>query len=60
MFLSFINFDINCFIHINIKKLPNVFLRRISEIIIATNLKLHAFLKHSGCPRGEEVTKFGQ
>ena len=25
-----------------------------------TNLKLHTFLKHAGCPRGEGVIKFGQ
>ena len=37
----------------NIKDLPNVFLRSISEIIIVTYLKLHTFLKHAGCPRGE-------
>ena len=37
----------------NIQNLPNVFLRGISEIIIMTNLKLHTFLKHAGCPRGE-------
>ena len=30
-----------------------MFLRGISEIIIMTNLKLHTFLKHAGCPRGE-------
>ena len=52
--LSFKNFVDNCFIDINIKNLPNVFLRRISEIIIVTNLKLHTFLKHAGCPREEE------
>ena len=52
--LSFKNFVDNCFIDINNRKnLPNVFLRSISEIIIATNLKLHTFLKHAGCPRGE-------
>ena len=38
-----------------------MFLRTISEIIIMTNLKLHKFLKHAGCPKGEGgVTKFGQ
>ena len=47
--LSFKNF-VNCFIDVNIKKLPNVFLRSISEITIVTN----TFLKHAGCPRGEE------
>ena len=53
--MSFKNFVDNCFIGINnIKNLPNVFLRSISEIIIVTNLKLHTFLKHVGCPRGEE------
>ena len=30
-----------------------MFLRKISEIIIMKNLKLHTFLKHIGCPRGE-------
>ena len=51
--LSFKKFVTNCVIDINdIKNLPNVFLRRISEIIIMTNLKLHTFLKHAGCPRG--------
>ena len=30
-----------------------MFLRTISEIIITTNLKLHKFLKHAGCPKGE-------
>ena len=51
--LSFKKFVTNCVIDINdVKKLPNVFLRRISEIIIMTNLKLHTFLKHAGCPRG--------
>ena len=40
-------------VSLNIKNLPNVFLRSISEIIIVTNLKLPTFLKHAGCPRGE-------
>ena len=31
-----------------------MFLRTISEIIIVTNLKLHTFIKHAGCPREEE------
>ena len=54
--LSFKNFVDNCFIDINnIKNLPNVFLRSIGEIIMVTNLKLHTFLKHVGCPRGERV-----
>ena len=49
------DFANNCFIDINnIKKLPNVVLTRISEIIIMTNLKLHTFLKHAGWPRGEQ------
>ena len=49
--LSFVD---NCFIDINIiENLPNVFLRSIREIMIMTNLKLHTFLKHAGCPRGE-------
>ena len=48
------NFVDNCFIDINnIKNLPNVFLRSISEIMIVKNLKLYTFLKHAGCPRGE-------
>ena len=52
--LSFKNFVDNCFIDINkIKNLPNVFLRSIGEIIMVTNLKLHTFLKHVGCPREE-------
>ena len=52
--LSFKNFVKNCFIDINnIENLPNVFLRGISEIIRMTNLKLHTFLKHARCPRGE-------
>ena len=52
--LSVKNFVDNCFIDINnMKNLPNVFLRTISEIIIVTNLKLRKFLKHAGCPRGE-------
>ena len=52
--MSFKNFVDNCFIDVNnIKNLPNVFLRSISEIIIVTNLKLHTFLKHAGCPRGK-------
>ena len=42
------------------KNLPNVFLRRISEIIIMTNLKLHTFLKHAGCVRGEGSHQIGQ
>ena len=29
-----------------------MFLRSIGEIIIVTNLKLHTFLKHVGCPGG--------
>ena len=52
--LSFKHFVNNCFIDINnIKKLPNVFSRKISEIIM-TNLK-----EHAGCLRVEGVTKFG-
>ena len=52
--MSFKNVVDNCFIDINIlENLPNVFLRSIREIIIMTNLKLHTFLKHAGCPRGE-------
>ena len=51
--LSFKNFVDNCFIDINnIENLPNVFLRSIGEIMM-TNLKLHTFLKHAGCPREE-------
>ena len=30
-----------------------MFLRTISEIIIMTNLKLHTFRNHAGCPREE-------
>ena len=37
-----------------------MFLSKISEIIIVKNLKLHKFLKHSGCPRGEGVTWRGR
>ena len=51
--LSFKNVVDNCFIDINIiENLPNVFLRSIREIMM-TNLKLHTFLKHAGCLRGE-------
>ena len=28
----------------------------VSEIIIMTNLELHTFLKHAGCPRGEGLS----
>ena len=60
--LSFKNLVNNCLVDINdIKNLPNVFLRRISEIVIMTNhTRLHTFLKHAGYPRGEVITKFGQ
>ena len=57
----FKNFVNDSFIDINvIKNLPNIFLRRISEIITSKNLILHTFFKNAGCPRGRGVIKFGQ
>ena len=53
-------FTVNIFLFHKNKYFFLVFLRSISEIIIVTNLKLHTFLKHAGCPRGEGGDKFGQ